>query len=212
MKINENNIARVGGIIKETPVFNHEIYGEKFYRLYLEIERKSAYKDVLPVLVSERMGNLDLLTEGTCIKVTGSYRSYNKWDDGKSKLELNIFADEIQFIDDADPDVQLNEICLDGYICKTPVYRNTPLGREITDLLIAVNRSHDKSDYIPCICWGRNAVFASGLVIGDHIQVVGRIQSREFKKKISENAFEIRTAYEVSISTLGLAEENANEE
>ena len=132
----------------------------------------------------------------------GQFRSYNRHEENKNKLVLSVFVREVNLLESEDEIQRPNSIFLDGYICKEPVYRKTPLGREIADLLLAVNRPYGKSDYIPCICWGRNARFAESFAIGGHIQLWGRIQSREYQKKIDENEYEKRIAYEVSVSKM----------
>ncbi len=171
------------------------------------VNRLSNYMDYIPLMVSERLIDVTADYMGQCIYVSGQFRSFNRHEEKKNRLVLSVFAREIEFIDEAPEDVKSNQIFLDGYICKEPIYRKTPLGREIADLLIAVNRSYGKSDYIPCICWGRNARFASGFEVGGHVQVWGRIQSREYVKKLSEDETEKRVAYEVSVSKVEFLEE-----
>lgn len=185
--------------------FSHEMYGEGFYNLKVEVPRLSETADYLPLTVSERLiASMDL-TIGKLIKVEGQLRSYNKYIDGGNRLILTVFVREIKEIDEISKSP--NQIFLDGYICKTPIYRTTPFGREITDLLIAVNRSYNKSDYIPAIAWGRNAKFSNTLEIGSHIKLWGRVQSREYEKKLGENNVIKKTAYEVSISKMETVEE-----
>lgn len=199
MEISNNNVCVVGKLASGFK-FDHEVYGEGFYSAYIEVERLSKEKDILPVMVSERLLDMskDYYEKRAAIK--GQFRSFNQYgDSGKRKLVLNIFALEIEVLDDSDEREDENEICLDGYICKPPVYRETPFGREISDLLIAVNRSYGKSDYIPCIAWGRNARYASGFEAGTRVKVWGRIQSREYTKKFDEAGCEKRVAYETSI-------------
>ena len=199
MEISNNNVCVVGKLASGFK-FNHEVYGEGFYSAYIEVERLSKEKDILPVMVSERLLDMskDYYEKRAAIK--GQFRSFNQHgDSGKRKLVLNIFALEIEVLDDSDEREDENEICLDGYICKPPVYRETPFGREISDLLIAVNRSYGKSDYIPCIAWGRNARYASRFEVGTRVKVWGRIQSREYTKKFDEAGCEKRVAYETSI-------------
>ena len=132
----------------------------------------------------------------------GLFLQTTRHEEKKNRLVLSVFARELEFIEEESDELKSNQIYLDGYICKEPIYRKTPLGREIADLLIAVNRSYGKSDYIPCICWGRNARFASGFEVGSHVEIWGRIQSREYVKKINENETEKRIAYEVSVSKI----------
>ncbi|MBR5388738.1 MAG: single-stranded DNA-binding protein [Clostridia bacterium] len=203
----KNNKVFISGEIVSEAEFSHEVYGEGFYEMNVLVKRLSGQGDVLPVTVSERLiADKDLKT-GSVINALGQFRSYNKLVDGKSKLMLTVFVREI--LDDA-PVKNPNSIVLSGYICKPPVYRTTPFNREIADILIAVNRSYNKSDYIPCIAWGRNARFAKNLEVGEKIAIAGRIQSREYQKRISDEEIRIMTAYEVSISKLA-AYENAEE-
>ena len=155
------------------------------------------------MMISERLIDVNAEYIGQIIYVTGQFRSFNRHEEKKNRLVLSVFVRELEFLEELQEDMKSNQIFLDGYICKEPIYRKTPLGREIADLLIAVNRSYGKSDYIPCICWGRNARFASGFEVGGHVQVWGRIQSREYVKKISELETEKRVAYEVSVSKVG---------
>lgn len=203
----KNNKVFISGEIVSEAEFSHEVYGEGFYEMNVLVKRLSGQGDVLPVTVSERLiADKDLKT-GSVINALGQFRSYNKLVDGKSKLMLTVFVREI--LDDA-PVKNPNSIVLSGYICKPPVYRTTPFNREIADILIAVNRSYNKSDYIPCIAWGRNARFAKNLEVGEKIAIAGRIQSREYQKRISDEEIRVMTAYEVSISKLA-AYENAEE-
>jgi primosomal replication protein N len=157
-------------------------------------------------MVSERLVNTEEDYTGQIIHVTGQFRSYNRHEEKKNRLVLSVFVRELEFLDEVGEDEKTNQIFLDGYICKEPIYRKTPLGREIADVLLAVNRSYGKSDYIPCICWGRNARFASGFEVGSHIQILGRIQSREYVKRIGEEETQRRIAYEVSVSKIDLLE------
>ena len=203
----KNNKVFISGEIVSEAEFSHEVYGEGFYEMNVLVKRLSGQGDVLPVTVSERLiADKDLKT-GSVINALGQFRSYNKLVDGKSKLMLTVFVREI--LDDV-PVKNPNSIVLSGYICKPPIYRTTPFNREIADILIAVNRSYNKSDYIPCIAWGRNARFAKNLEVGEKIAIAGRIQSREYQKRISDEEIKIMTAYEVSISKLA-AYENAEE-
>lgn len=206
-KIIENNQVTIRGEVFSGFSFSHELYGENFYTMQVKVPRDSGYEDVIPVMVSDRM--LDVKQEfiGQWICVEGQFRSYNKQEDRKNKLVLSVFAREVEFIDYLVHSGDDNKIFLDGYICKDPIYRKTPLGREIADILLAVNRPYGKSDYIPCICWGRNAKFAEKLNVGEHCAIHGRIQSRSYMKKLDEEHLEERVAYEVSISTLEVVEE-----
>lgn len=213
-KVIDTNIVEIVGKIKSSMEFSHEMYGEGFYNFELEVPRLSDSVDVLPVTISERlMVNMDL-SIGSYVEIYGQLRSYNRYIDSSSRLVLTIFARDIRLIIDEDEAKELlrspNEIFLDGYICKSPIYRTTPFGREISDLLVAVNRSYNKSDYIPCIAWGRNARFCEKLLVGDHIKIWGRIQSREYQKKHNTEEVETKVAYEVSISKLEYVENDNN--
>ena len=187
--------------------FSHEVYGEGFYMVDVQVKRLSHSEDRIPLTVSERLIDVSQDYIGEFIMVSGQFRSYNRHDEQKNRLVLSVFVREVEFIEEELDGAKTNNIFLDGYICKLPVYRKTPLGREIADLLLAVNRPYGKSDYIPCICWGRNARFASTFEVGEHVQVIGRIQSREYIKKLSETETEKRVAYEVSVSKLECLEE-----
>ena len=206
-KVIENNQVVIMGEIVGEFTFSHEIYGEGFYMVDVLVTRLSESADVIPLMVSERLLDVTKDYRGYKIMVTGQFRSYNRHEERKNKLVLSVFAREIEFIDEIGESSKTNQIFLDGYICKEPIYRKTPLGREIADLLLAVNRPYGKSDYIPCICWGRNARFASGFEVGTRCAVWGRIQSREYVKKISDTEAERRVAYEVSVSKLEQLEE-----
>ncbi len=173
----------------------------------VQVKRLSNSEDRIPLMVSERLIDVSQDYIGEFIMVSGQFRSYNRHDEQKNRLVLSVFVREVEFIEEELDGAKTNNIFLDGYICKLPVYRKTPLGREIADLLLAVNRPYGKSDYIPCICWGRNARFASTFEVGEHVQVIGRIQSREYIKKLSETETEKRVAYEVSVSKLECLEE-----
>ncbi|MBE5851911.1 MAG: single-stranded DNA-binding protein [Lachnospiraceae bacterium] len=201
-KVIENNQVTIMGKIVSGFLYSHEIYGEGFYMVDVEVERLSDSTDIIPVMISERLLDVSQDYIGACISVNGQFRSYNRHEEKKNKLVLSVFAREIEFIDEIDENAKSNQIFLDGFICKEPIYRKTPLGREIADILLAVNRPYGKSDYIPCISWGRNARFASGFQVGDRCMVWGRIQSREYLKKISDEEQEKRVAYEVSVSKL----------
>lgn len=197
----KNNLARCSGKVAEEPKFSHLILGEGFYDMKLEVPRLSAESDTIPVTVSERL--LNNVKVGDNVTIDGEFRSYNKNVDGKSKLVLTLFAKELS--GDLDTETS-NIITLTGYLCKQPIYRTTPFGREICDCLIAVNRAYNKSDYIPCIAWGRNARFVNSLQVGEKVKLIGRIQSRNYTKKHEDGTDEIKTAYEISISSIGIAE------
>lgn len=201
-KIIENNQVTIMGEIISPFTFSHEVFGEGFYMVDVSVRRLSNSEDQIPVMVSERLLDVTQDYTGEFIMVSGQFRSYNRHEEQKNRLVLSVFAREIAFVDEEMDGAKTNNILLDGYICKLPVYRKTPLGREIADLLLAVNRPYGKSDYIPCICWGRNARFASAFEVGEHVQILGRIQSREYVKKLTETETEKRTAYEVSVSKL----------
>lgn len=198
----EMNHAVIVGKIVSGFTYNHELYEEKFFTVYVEVERTSGNKDTLPAVISERLINVNKDYIGQMVELTGQYRSYNRHSGDKSRLELYVFVLDINFIKEFKDYTKSNEVFLDGYICKKPIYRKTPLGREITDLLLAVNRSYGRSDYIPCIAWGRNAMYAREMEIGSRLCVYGRIQSREYLKVLPEKQIEKRVACEVSISKL----------
>lgn len=195
-----NNKVKLTGTVVSEPEFSHEVYGEQFFNLFLEVKRISGVADIVPLTISERLFNLEDKCIGTVVRVSGQFRSFNKHEENKNRLVLSVFVREIErVVNDYDEE---NEIEIDGFVCKDPVYRKTPLGREIADILFAVNRSYGKSDYIPCIVWGRNAVHASGLPVGTHLKITGRIQSRKYIKRYLDGAEEERTAYEVSVSKI----------
>ena len=206
-KVIENNQVTVMGEVISDFAFSHEIFGEGFYMVDISVKRLSDSYDIIPVMVSERLLDVNADYKGMYICINGQFRSYNRHEEHKNRLVLSVFAREVDFIDEMEESSKTNQIYLDGYICKEPIYRKTPLGREIADVLLAVNRPYGKSDYIPCICWGRNARYASQFKVGERCAVWGRIQSREYQKKLSENEFEKRIAYEVSVSKLEYCEE-----
>ena len=201
-KVMENNQVSIIVEIVSGFTFSHEVFGEGFYMMDVLVRRLSDSADVIPVMVSERLIQVDEDYTGEYIRIAGQFRSYNRHEEKKNRLVLSVFAREVEFLEEEVENTKTNQIYLDGYICKAPVYRKTPLGREIADLLIAVNRPYGKSDYIPCICWGRNARYASAFEVGGHVLIWGRIQSREYMKRIGENETEKRIAYEVSVSKL----------
>lgn len=204
-----NKVYIEGKIISEIS-FSHEMYGEGFYTFKVEVPRLSDTVDILPITISERlMGSLDM-SIGNIVSIEGQLRSYNKFIDGINRLILTIFTRDIKSIDSISKTP--NQIYIEGFICKAPIYRTTPFGREITDLLIAVNRSYNKSDYIPAIAWGRNARFSNIFNVGVHIKLWGRIQSREYEKKVSDENIIKRVAYEVSISKMEKIDEKINKE
>lgn len=209
-KVFTNNQVTIAGEVVSEFTFSHEVYGEHFYIVNIAVCRLSNSYDVIPVMVSERLIDVTSDYRGCVLQVSGQFRSYNRHEENRNRLVLSVFAREAVLASQEDEDEQNpNHIFLDGYVCKHPVYRKTPLGREIADVLLAVNRPYGKSDYIPCICWGRNARFADKFEVGSHIQIWGRIQSCEYQKKIAEDQYEKRVAYEVSVSKLEyIAEEN----
>ena len=200
----DNNKVYLCGEIATEPVFSHEIYGEGFYDTVLRVKRLSMQEDMIPITISERLINEKNLVVGTSLALRGQFRSYNKLVDGKSKLMLTVFVREIV---PEDENLNSNVIELTGYICKEPIYRTTPFKREICDLLLAVNRAYNKSDYLPCIAWGRSARFISQVSVGEKLFIVGRIQSRPYQKKLETGEVETRVAYEVSIRRVSTKQE-----
>lgn len=212
--VNVNNEVTLAGIIDDELSYSHEIYGESFYSFVLRVTRLSDICDYINVTVSERLiQNMELHT-GSCVCVSGQFRSYNNYCETGNRLILTVFARDIRQTDDLSEEEAFNPnyIYLNGFLCKAPVYRTTPFGREITDLLVAVNRAYNKSDYIPCIAWGRNARYSSNLNVGDNIKIWGRIQSREYQKRISEDEIVTKTAYEISISKMEVVHASSHEE
>ena len=216
----ENNYITLVGKVTGEKKLSHEIYGEKFYVFNLEIPRLSGNSDIIPVTISERIINDDTLVEGKKLLVKGQFRSYNSYVNEKNKLILTVFAKDIVEVTENEveeenemvkKDVVTNEVVLIGYICKKPIYRQTPFGREIADILLAVNRAYNKSDYIPCIAWGRNARFCQTINVGVQVKIVGRVQSRSYEKKFEDGTVETRVAYEVSIGSLEVINENKDE-
>ena len=211
-----NHLVLVGKIVGEQK-YSHEIYGEKFYSFDLEVVRLSSNTDIIPITVSERLlTNVDL-TIGKNVEVEGQFRSYNNYDSKKNRLILTVFAKEINESEEVqeqeeNKNVITNEVTLIGYVCKKPIYRQTPFGREIADILLAVNRAYNKSDYIPCIAWGRNARFCQNIEVGSQVKIVGRVQSRTYEKKYEDGTVETRVAYEVSIASMEIEEKEENTE
>ena len=201
-KVFDNNQVSIAGEVVSEFVYSHDVFGEGFYVLEISVSRLSESNDIIPVMVSERLINVKNNYIGKFVQINGQFRSYNRHEENKNRLVLSVFAREITVQEEETEIAKPNYIFLDGYVCKQPVYRKTPLGREIADVLLAVNRPYGKSDYIPCICWGRNARFADSFEVGGRVQVWGRIQSREYQKKLSETEYEKRVAYEVSVSKL----------
>ena len=204
-----NNKVVVGGEITSEPKFSHEIYGENFYEFDLKINRLSDSFDIIPITISDRLINGKELKIGDKIEGVGQYRSYNKLEGEKSRLMLTIFLREFEKVEDIE---EKNNIEIVGFVCKEPIYRTTPFNREICDVLLAVNRNYGKSDYIPCIAWGRNARFVKDFKVGDKVKVEGRIQSREYQKKLENEEVQTKVAYEVSLSKISLIKEKCIEE
>ena len=209
-KMFENNQVSIVGEIVSDFRFSHEVYGEGFYMVDVAVNRLSNYMDYIPLMISERLIDVNEDMVGQNIYVTGQFRSFNRHEEKKNRLVLSVFVRELELLDEIDEDIKTNQIFLDGYICKDPIYRKTPLGREIADLLMAVNRPYGKSDYIPCICWGRNARYAGNLSVGSRIQLWGRIQSREYQKRVGENNVVSRVAYEISVNKMEYIDDGIN--
>ena len=211
----DNNHLILMGKVTSEKRFSHEIYGECFYIFDMEIPRLSDISDIIPVTISERLILHDKLTIGANILIRGQFRSYNSYENEKNKLILTVFAKDIFYEEEIEEQLQgedskepvSNEVVLTGYICKKPIYRQTPFGREISDLLLAVNRAYNKSDYIPAIAWGRTARFCQNLEVGTEVRVIGRVQSRSYEKKFEDGTAITKVAYEVSIGSLEIIEE-----
>ena len=201
-KVIENNRVSIVGEIVSDFRYSHQVYGEGFYIVDVAVSRLSELSDVIPLMVSERLVDVTENYQGCTVEAIGQFRSYNWHEGSKNRLVLSVFVQEIHFMEEFTDYTKTNQIFLEGYICKTPIYRETPLGREIADILLAVNRPYGKSDYIPCIAWGRNARYASNFQVGTRVCIWGRVQSREYTKKISESECETRVAYEVSVQYL----------
>ena len=214
----DNNHLKLVGKVTSEKKFSHEIYGEKFYIFNLSVPRLSGNADNIPVTISERLLTNQDITVGAKLEIEGQFRSYNSYDHEKNRLILTVFAKDIEFLENQEEEVEFrkdqisNEVVLDGFICKKPIYRKTPFGREISDILLAVNRAYNKSDYIPCIAWGRNARFCENVPVGTEVRIVGRVQSREYEKKYEDGTVEKKVAYEVSVSSLEIANQDGNEE
>jgi hypothetical protein len=206
-KVFDNNQVNIAGEVVSGFQHSHDVFGEGFYIVNIAVSRLSDSSDIIPLMISERLLDIKHDYTGCYIEAMGQFRSYNRHEDSKNRLVLSVFVREIVVCEPGYQSTRPNYIFLDGFICKPPIYRKTPLGREIADLLLAVNRPYGKSDYIPCICWGRNARFAEKFSVGGHIQIWGRIQSREYQKKLSEADFEKRVAFEVSVSKLEYIED-----
>ena len=198
-----NHLVLVGKVVSEK-TYSHEIYGEKFYLFNLEVIRLSSTTDIIPITISERLLTDIDLTIGKGLEIEGQFRSYNNYENERNRLVLTVFAKEVKEVEINEEDKELvtNEVELVGYICKKPIYRQTPFGREIADILLAVNRAYNKSDYIPCIAWGRNARFCQNMEVGTEVKLVGRVQSRTYEKKHEDGTIETRVAYEVSVASM----------
>ena len=227
----ENNYLTLVGKVTSEKQFSHEIYGERFYSFDLSIPRLSGNADIIPVTVSERLINDDMMAIGNKLLIKGQFRSYNSYENEKNRLILTVFAKDIEKLEETAQEAEVNEegnelpvnefvkkdtitneVVLIGYICKKPIYRQTPFGREIADLLLAVNRAYNKSDYIPSIAWGRNARFCQNLEVGTEVKIVGRIQSRNYEKKYEDGTIIKKVAYEVSIGSLEIVKDAENTE
>ena len=216
----ENNYLTLVGRVTGEKKFSHEIYGERFFIFNLSIARLSGNADIIPITVSERLITDEMLQEGKKILVKGQFRSYNSYENERNKLILTVFAKDVEELKEAEEqeendivkkDETTNEVVLIGFVCKKPIYRQTPFGREIADLLLAVNRAYNKSDYIPTIAWGRNARFCQNLEVGAQVKIIGRVQSRQYEKKYEDGTSEMKVAYEVSICSLELINEEGTE-
>ena len=207
----ENNHLTLIGKVTSDKTFSHETYGEKFYSFDLEVVRLSENSDIIPITISERLLPEVNLEIGTKLAIDGQFRSYNNYENEKNRLILTVFAKDVVEVKDEteeqDPKAS-NEIILIGYLCKKPIYRQTPFGREIADILLAVNRAYNKSDYIPCIAWGRNARFCQNVDVGTEVKITGRIQSRRYEKKQEDGSTQTRVAYEVSVSSMEIVEQS----
>ena len=213
----ENNHLVLVGKVTSDKKFSHEIYGESFYIFDLEVARLSGNSDIIPITISERLILEKELEIGDKVAIEGQFRSYNSYENEKNRLILTVFAKDIKYLSEEDEENSSekvsNEVTLIGYICKKPIYRQTPFGRDISDILLAVNRAYNKSDYIPAIAWGRNARFCQNIEVGTKVKITGRVQSRNYEKKFEDGTTQTRTAYEVSISSLEIVnEEEENKE
>jgi single-stranded DNA-binding protein len=223
----ENNYLTLVGKVTSEKQFSHEIYGERFYSFDLSVPRLSGNADIIPVTVSERLITDEMMQIGTKLLIKGQFRSYNSYENERNRLILTVFAKDIEKLEEEVPKTEVNEegeevqvndfvkketvtneVILIGYICKKPIYRQTPFGREIADLLLAVNRAYNKSDYIPSIAWGRNARFCQNLEVGTEVKIVGRIQSRNYEKKYEDGTIVKKVAYEVSVGSLEVIRES----
>lgn len=213
----DNNHLILVGKVTSDKVFSHEIYGEKFYSFDLSVPRLSGNDDIIPITISERLLMEEDLAIGKKVVIEGQFRSYNSYENERNRLVLTVFAKEIKFAENQEEEIEVskdnstNEVLLNGFICKTPIYRQTPFGREISDLLLAVNRAYNKSDYIPCIAWGRNARFCQNIPVGTEVKILGRVQSRKYEKKYEDGTVQVKVAYEVSVSSLEIINKDDEE-
>ena len=214
--LENNHLVLMGKVVSEK-ILSHEVYGEKFYLFNLEVPRLSEISDIIPITISERLlTDIDIFV-GKKAVIEGQFRSYNGYENEKSRLILTVFAKEITVLPDEEElpiskENVSNEVVLSGYVCKKPIYRQTPFGREIADVLLAVNRAYNKSDYIPCIAWGRNARFCQNMEVGTEVKVVGRVQSRGYEKKLEDGTVLNKVAYEVSVISMEVINQKNNEE
>lgn len=214
----DNNHLVLVGKVTSDKVFSHEIYGEKFYSFDLSVPRLSGSDDIIPITISERLLTAQDLEIGKNVIIEGQFRSYNSYENERNRLVLTVFAKEIKFVENQEEEIEANkenstnEVILNGFICKKPIYRQTPFGREISDLLLAVNRAYNKSDYIPCIAWGRNARFCENIPVGTEVKILGRVQSRKYDKKYENGTVETKIAYEVSVSSLEIIKNDDDEQ
>lgn len=213
----DNNHLVLVGKVTSDKVFSHEIYGEKFYSFDLSVPRLSGNDDIIPITISERLLMAEDLEIGKKVVIEGQFRSYNSYENERNRLVLTVFAKEIKFAENQEEEIEVskenstNEVILNGFICKKPIYRQTPFGREISDLLLAVNRAYNKSDYIPCIAWGRNARFCENIPVGAEVKILGRVQSRKYEKKYEDGNVVTKIAYEVSVSSLEVLNDEDDE-
>ena len=214
--LENNHLVLMGKVVSEK-ILSHEVYGEKFYLFNLEVPRLSEISDIIPITISERLlTDIDIFV-GKKAVIEGEFRSYNGYENEKSRLILTVFAKEITVLPDEEElpiskENVSNEVVLSGYVCKKPIYRQTPFKREIADVLLAVNRAYNKSDYIPCIAWGRNARFCQNMEVGTEVKVVGRVQSRGYEKKLEDGTVLNKVAYEVSVISMEVINQKNNEE
>ena len=197
------NAITLRGMLRNLPEFSHENHGKNFYRFSLEVPRLSGTVDVLPVITNEALLNELDLSGGSMLTVCGQVRSHNIRENGIRRLMIFVFATGI-VAEEGDP---INEVTVSGPLCKEPIYRRTPLGREICDVMLAVPRIFRRADYLPCILWGRTAQELSECHVRDRVQIFGRLQSRPYTKLTEEGPVE-RIAYEISALTADILEQD----